>query len=248
MLRRSDNILSNALLGTGDHGRQRLSGLRWLVRAAILVAAVFVCRQHSAWGQEKSAPAGKAVEVLFSAEEFDKGFDKHWHFHTAENGTARSATWKVQKGQKPDEDVLICLGKPFGYIRTKELYENYEFSLEWKYPQDKDGNSGILIHTSDEDRIWPKSIQVQLHTPTAGSIFPIKPATTANRVDAKGHCKPVNQWNTCVITCRKGTIGVVINGQKSGEVTGCLPSKGAIALQSEGSAIHFRRIQLRKLD
>ena len=39
----------------------------------------------------------------------------------------------------------------------------------------------------------------------------------------------------------------MINGIKLGEVTGCDPSKGAIALQSEGSEIHFRNLVVEEL-
>lgn len=53
---------------------------------------------------------------------------------------------------------------------------------------------------------------------------------------------PVGKWHQCVLTCRSGNISVMINGAKLGEVTGCDPSKGAIALQSEGSEIHFRKL------
>jgi hypothetical protein len=44
-----------------------------------------------------------------------------------------------------------------------------------------------------------------------------------------------------------GKLSVVINGKKAGEVTGCMPRKGAIALQSEGAEIHFRNVWVREM-
>jgi hypothetical protein len=133
-------------------------------------------------------------------------------------------------------------------LRTKaDDYENYELGLEWKYPSAENGNSGILVHTTDADRIWPKSIQVQLHRPVAGSIFPNEGAASDNTQMVRDLSRPVNQWNTCVVRCIDGRVSAVVNGQPVGKVTGCVPRKGSIALQSEGAEIHFRKMWLKRI-
>ena len=181
-------------------------------------------------------------------------FAKRWFFFSAEKDAKRNDTWTLKNGQNKGNIILVCDGTPFGYLRTITAYENFEFGFEWNFPKDENGNSGILIHTnasgpkkSEGDKVWPKSIQVQLHRPKAGSIFKIAGAMTDNKVDVMGLSKPVNQWNRGLITCKDGKISVVINGKKAGEVTGCMPKKGTIALQSEGSVIHFRNIWVKKL-
>lgn len=179
---------------------------------------------------------------LFQADTFPTG----WKYFSAENGSKLQDVWQTVKSADGD-DVLICRGKPFGYIRTQKLHRDFEFRIEWMYPKDANGNSGVLIHTGKEDKIWPNSIQVQLHGPTAGSIFPSGETKTDNKLMVRDLSKPVGQWNTCVITSKAGTISVVINGKKSGEVSGCLPKSGSISLQSEGSEIHFRRVMLKPL-
>ena len=139
------------------------------------------------------------------------------------------------------------MGKPFGYIRTAAEYDNYEFGLQWRYVDDPNSNSGILLHTSKEkDRIWPKSIQIQLHRPKAGSVFPTSEAQADNRLDVKDLELPLMEWNTCVVASLDGKISLTINDKKIGEVTGCVPSKGAIALQSEGAEIHFQKLWIRR--
>ena len=143
--------------------------------------------------------------------------------------------------------MLICRGKPFGYIRTKKTYKNYELRLEWRYPKDPNSNSGVLVHTGKEDKIWPNAIQVQLHGPTAGSIFPSGDSKSENKLMVRDLSKPAGQWNTCLITAKDGRVTVVINGKKSGEVTGCKPSMGSILLQSEGAEVHFRKLILKPL-
>lgn len=169
-----------------------------------------------------------------------------WVFFSAER-SAREATWRVEKGATPNETELVCLGLPYGYLRSVEEYEDFDFGLEWRYPKDPNGNSGLLIHTVGEDKIWPKSVQVQLHAPAAGSIFPTGGAMTDNTGSAMGLSRPVNEWNTCVVSCRQGKVTAEINGSKVGEVTGCLPSRGRLCLQSEGAEVHFRRIWIRPL-
>jgi hypothetical protein len=187
---------------------------------------------------------GETLEYPFNPKDFPKG----WKFVSAEPGSDIHATWHVVgKDQDPKEAELICSGKPDGYIRTEAAHENFELSLEWKFPTDSNGNSGILIHAADNDMLWPTSFQVQLHRPTAGSVFPHDGAKSENSLMEKDLSRPVNEWNQCAITCERGKIAVVMNGKKVGVVTGCMPHKGYIALQSEGSLVHFRKICIKPL-
>lgn len=207
----------------------------WRVVAALTIFCCFDGRLDSG--------VAKPPVSLFKASLFPAG----WSLFSAENGTKLADVWRAVKGENGNDDVLICRGKPFGYLRTKKLYDNFELRLEWKYPKDPNGNSGVLIFTGKEDKIWPNAIQIQLHGPTAGSIFPSADAESDNKAMVRDLSKPVGQWNTCVITAKAGRVSVVINGKKVGEVTGCKPSLGSIALQSEGSEVHFRRIMLKPL-
>lgn len=215
-------------------GRLRPALVRWSILWTLLVSCGFV---------RAGMPTGE-MQPLFDAETFPKG----WSFYSAEKEARLQDTWKVIASRENEPPVLVCLGKPFGYIRTTKEYENFQFGLEWKYLKDPNGNSGVLLHTNGEDTIWPKSIQIQLHRPTAGSIFPSPGARTENTLEVKDVQLAVDQWHKCVITSRDGRISVSINGNKVGEVTGCEPRKGSIALQSEGSRIHFRNVWVREIN
>jgi hypothetical protein len=195
------------------------------------------------WAGLSQDSESDAVEYPFSAKDFPKG----WVATSADPKADVAATWHLQPDPAPRENVLICTGKPDGYLRTEKAYENFELGLEWKYASDPNGNSGILLFVTDKDLIWPKSLQIQLHRPTAGSVIPHGGAKAANMLTAKDLSKPLPEWNSCHITCDRGKITVVLNGQKVGEVTGCMPSRGAIGLQSEGSEIHFRRLWIKPL-
>ena len=199
--------------------------------------------QGAAQAAGKNADAaGKDRTPLFIAKEFPRG----WHYHPAEGGVALEDTWKVGEDAGVAEPFLRCLGKPYGYLRTKEVYDNYEFGLKWRYPSDPNGNSGILLHTSGKDQIWPASVQIQLHRPKVGHVFATSGAKADNRLEVKVELRDLNVWNECLVECRDGRISVTINKKKVGEVTGCTPAKGMIGLQSEGSEIHFGSIWIRK--
>jgi len=204
----------------------------------LFVLAFVVCMAPRADSGQLDGP-----KSLFEAKTFPAG----WSFFSAEKETKLQDVWQAVKATNGGDDVLVCRGKPFGYIRTQKLHSDFEFRLEWKYPKDANGNSGVLIHTGKEDKIWPSAIQVQLHGPTAGSIFPSGDAKCDSKLMARDLSKPAGQWNTLVITSKAGRVAVVINGKKAGEVTGCRPNSGSIALQSEGTEVHFRRVMLKVL-
>jgi hypothetical protein len=195
------------------------------------------------WMGQAQDSEPEPVEYPLSAKDFAKG----WVLTSSDPKVDFATTWQLHADPDPKECVLVCTGKPDGYIRTEKSYENFELGLEWKYSDDPNGNSGILLYVTEKDMIWPKSLQIQLHRPAAGSVLPHGGAKTDNTLTAKDLSKPLSEWNRCLITCDRGKITVVMNGNKVGEVTGCVPSKGAIGLQSEGSEIHFRHMWVKPL-
>jgi len=159
---------------------------------------------------------------------------------------ARKSWTSIEPDANGVPTVLRCTGQPTGYLRTRQVYGDFRFSFQWRYPSNINGNSGVLIHTTGPDRIWPKSIQVQLHAPKAGSILTHGGATTNNTVNVSNRIKDPRKWNACVITCRTGQLNIEINGKSIGRVTGCTPRSGQVALQSEGSEVHFRNIRIER--
>jgi hypothetical protein len=169
-------------------------------------------------------------------------------------------TWSVKDG------VLVCTGKPNGYIATEKGYENYTLRLKWRYPTGTEKpNSGVLLHVTGEDRVWPNCVEAQLkggfagdfwlNADKAGVLPTIKhdrkdPADKTDRhylrVEAKDAEKPLGEWNAMEITCQGGDIAVAVNGKVVNTATGCSLTKGRIALQSEGSPVEFKDIEMKK--
>jgi len=225
---------------------QQLAGI-------VIVAFVAIAIKQTHGVVQEAVPATEAPQTSPSKETDAKDllageFTTNWKQFSSDSQTDAANVWKIMQELPDAERILICTGAPKGFAFTSADYSDFELSLEWRYPEDPSGNSGILIYTQNEPRIWPTAIQIQLHQPKAGSIFPSGDAITDNTLDsAPDLARPVKTWNTCRIVSRSGRIAVEINGKRVGEVTGAKPAVGRIALQSEGSIVHFRKIRLKDL-
>lgn len=178
----------------------------------------------------------------------------NWKPYLESSDVDPTAVWSVQDG------VLRCEGKPSGYIRTIEEYSNYKLHVEWRWA-DVPSNSGILLHTSGEDKLWPLCVEAQLMHENAGDLVTIQHASaiTVNgerytptgdkfyKIIPKQNDSTENlpgQWNSYDIVCKDNTIQLTVNGVLQNTATESTLVAGAICLQSEGSPIEFRNIKL----
>lgn len=168
------------------------------------------------------------------------------------DGAATEDVWRVEDG------ILICKGSPAGYLYTQREFKNFVLSLQWRFnPVTKQaGNSGVLMRMTGEHKVWPRSIEAQLHSGNAGDFwliggYPAKgnESRTRGRNIRKtvGNENPVGEWNQYEITVRGGQVILRVNDQVLNEVTGAEVVPGKICLQSEGVEIQFRNIRLRPL-
>lgn len=164
--------------------------------------------------------------------------------------------------------ILVSLGTPGGHLITDKEFENYRVQVEYRFPSAA-GNSGVLVHTSTPRalyKMFPKSIEVQLEHGNAGDFWCIvqdiavpdmekrrgpkeqwgttegKQRRIINLTDDSE--KPIGEWNTMVIECVKDTIKVWENGDVVNYGYHATAQKGKIALQSEGSEVEFRKLEL----
>lgn len=179
-----------------------------------------------------------------------------WTFYLNDENAKLADVWSVVDG------TIVCLGKPPGYLRTLDDYENYELTLEWRWkPGTKGGNSGVLVHASTpgELGVWPKSIEAQLAAGNAGDIWVIGETIEIDnpqgRILGRRHLNltddsenPPGEWNRYKITCRGDDLSIEVNGHLVNRAHHLSATKGAICLQSEGAEVHFRNLRLRRLD
>lgn len=197
--------------------------------------------------EETTAPAAEKEDALWSEPQdlLEGELAAHWKHFSSVDATQLSDVWKRKVHDDKSKTELICTGTPRGYLYTHQQYTEFDFSFEWRYDSDPNGNSGVLVFTQHDQRLWPTSIQIQLHQPEAGSVFPSGVAEADGPYKQEGLANAVGEWNQCQIVSRSGRVLVHINGDKAAEVKDCKPASGRIAIQSEGSEVHFRRLMIR---
>ncbi len=162
----------------------------------------------------------------------------------------------VTKTFSVKDGVLICTGRPFGYLYTENAYKNYHLRFDWRYPRpaglvnedDFDGNTGVFIYAAPGSTPWPTSIKVHGVNREHGKMLGVGGVTVEQAFDPVALKKarlPVGEWNTTEIVCKDGSITVKVNGVEvnKGKTD---RAQGAIALQSERSQVEFRSIAIKE--
>ncbi len=131
------------------------------------------------------------------------------------------------------------------------------------------GNCGVLIHTSTPrilNNMFPQSLEVQMKSGDAGDFWCImEDITVPDMVARRGpeetwgvtkdknrrvmnltdnSEKPIGEWNTMVVECVGNEIKVWMNNDMINQGYNCTASKGQIALQSEGSQVEFKSVEI----
>ncbi len=197
----------------------------------------------AATGAASQATPARRGDMLFNGKDLTG-----WTvFSSSDPGAA--PVWSVKDG------VLVCAGNPAGYIKTEDSYADFVLTLEWRWnPETKEGgNSGVLLRVNGEDKVWPRSVEAQLQSGSAGDFWNIGEmamVTDAARLNGRNTKKiaaaekPVGEWNRYVISCIGDTITLKVNGVLVNEAMDVERIAGPIALQSEGTEIHFRNIAI----
>jgi hypothetical protein len=201
--------------------------------------------------QEQAKPSGKAIP-LFNGKDFT-GWKK---FVDPKSKADPDKIFTVRDG------IIVVDGSVNGYLITEKEYGDYVLTLEWRWGEKvhRGRNSGVFVHVSGPDQIWPKGVEAQLMADHAGDFWLVggfKLQVDPKRQDPKipRHYfrmkdnveKPIGEWNRYEITCDGPKIRLVINGQLVNEGTDAEATRGKILLQSEGAEIHFRNIYLTPL-
>jgi hypothetical protein len=230
----------------GDQAMRHVTDKLFSLCVPVIVLLVLTgCQTISGNGKQKNKV------MLFNGQDL-----AGWKVYIPDEGVDQNDVWSVKDG------VIYCSGVPNGYMRTVEEYGNYKLHLEWRWVA-KPANSGVLIHATGPDQLWPKCIECQLMAGSAGDMVLMNgtgitidgqdkqnPNERFVIIAKKQHSteKPAGQWNSYDIVCRADTISAYVNGVLQNEGTNATRTSGWIALQSEGGPIEFRNIYLEMLD
>lgn len=177
-------------------------------------------------------------------------------------------------GDKPfviRDGYLVSLGKPGGHLVTDRTFNDYKLEVEYRFPKNA-GNCGVLVHCSTPRSLYgmfPKSLEVQMQSGDAGDFWCIGEDISVPNMEARrgpkenwgtdgnkarriqnltdDSEKPLGEWNRMTIECKGDGIKVWVNGTLVNEGMKCTVTKGQIALQSEGTEVEFRKIELTPL-
>ena len=215
--------------------------LHRLTLTAALLASAFV-----------NAFAADAITPTAKTELFIGKDTVGWVVHPAETS---KETWSIKDG------ILACTGKPSGFLRTERSYKQYRFTVEWRFT--KTGNTGVVVHMTPPDAVWPKSIECQGMHKNQGDFYFWNGATLTGGTELKDKKsgkvrgyrlgkqsdaeKPAGEWNTFTTVCDGNTVTILVNGKEVNKATGTNLSEGFIGLQVEGGAFEVKRCTLEPL-
>jgi len=189
---------------------------------------------------------------LFNGENLD-----NWTVFVSDETPAESVFW-VEDG------VINTSGVPHAYIKTTKAYENYKLHLEWRWVA-KAKNSGVLLHVTGEDMIWPNCIEAQLMAGNAGDFvligkgagFTIQDSVRIIKAEEKRYAvfpklsdsseNEAGEWNAYDITVDGDKIKLKVNDILQNKAKETSKTKGHIAIQSEGGPMQFRNIRIVEL-
>jgi hypothetical protein len=157
------------------------------------------------------------------------------------------------------------------------MYENFVLDLEWKHIPPKPGevgNSGVFVWADALPAIgsqFTRAIEVQVlvnlewkdkktgqATATSqGDLFSIwgakcvpdrpHPLGWARCIPSENRAKGEGEWNHYRVEAKDGVIKLAVNGKVVSGVSKCVPRKGYLALEAEGSECHFRNLKIKEL-
>lgn len=172
-------------------------------------------------------------------------------------------SWKtrkpLEKGGWSAEGGELRLGKGGGDVYTKDAYEDFELTLEYK----STGNSGIFIRVDPDVKgaTWTAAPEMQIDKKGGGYLYGLY------QVQGKNPAKE-SDWNVVLIRMQGGKGTHHLNGVKLYEYTigsddwnervkkskfqkyadvFAKKAKGHVGLQDHGASVSFRNLMIREL-
>lgn len=240
----------------GAMGKRAVIHGNFTIQQAVQIA-------HALNGTDRFVPAEDAIVELGSFTSLFNGKDlTGWT-----NVNTANDTWFVNDG------LLVCKGMPIGVMRSNKQYENFVLHIEWRH-MNPGGNSGVFVWSEGSvpsGKQLPKGMEVQMleldwvnQHPRGGSPNHVgyvsgelfgagglnaTPDIPRGRrsMSRELRCNGAGQWNTYDVVCVDGTVKLSVNGVFVNSIRDSEVRRGYLCLESEGSEIHFRNIQILEL-
>jgi hypothetical protein len=184
-----------------------------------------------------------------------------------------------------EDGVVHVSGVTHGYFITKQSFRHYRLHAEFRWGEGTFGaragkarDSGILYHVQAPDKVWPRSVELQIQEGATGDFWMTDGAAVTGsdgtRVtgppggarpiprfgkgpwqNVAGYRDPVNEverprgeWNTVELVVSGNAVSHYVNGKLVNRGTDPFPAEGKILFQSEGAEVFFRNITFSPLE
>lgn len=171
------------------------------------------------------------------------------------------------------DGMIIDTGLPIGVIRSEKMYENFILEFDWRHMK-SGGNSGCFAWSDGLPHVggpFPRGIEVQVLDPgfaathkgenewftCNGDLFPVQGATMTpfGRISKTGarsfpiedRTKPSPAWNHYHLVANGGELRLSVNGKEVTVGKDCVPRRGYLSLEAEGSEAHFKNLRIKEL-
>lgn len=145
------------------------------LRYGILLAAIALSQTSVRFMSAADLKNGAAAIHLFNGADLE-GFDTFLE--------TKGLNHDPEKVFQVHDGMVHISGSEYGYIITKEEYENYYLRAEFKWGEathpprkGQARDSGILFHVVGPNRIWPTSIEYQMIEGGTGDIILVGEST-----------------------------------------------------------------------
>lgn len=136
--------------------------------------------------------------------------------------------WTVENGAKVEvQDGMLLLKDGNGWLRSNQVYGDFQLHLEWKALMAEKYDAGVYIRTQAGGTPFPKkSYQCNMLQGKEGNIGSLKGAESSGLVRS-------GDWNSFDITVVGEQVTMVINGLHAYSVGGIKDPAGHVGLQVE---------------
>jgi hypothetical protein len=172
---------------------------------------------------------------------------------------------------KVRDGVIHVSGEKFGYISTEKEYENFRFSVDFRWGQKKwpprenaVRDAGLLYHVQGADMVWANCLELQIQEGDTGDLWLIPGAGNAPSVEVLGATlggnknytrgvkwreleRPHGEWNTVTVVARGDRFEHWVNGKVNLVGRKASQTRGRIQLQSEGAEVQYRNAVIEML-
>ncbi|MFH5803103.1 DUF1080 domain-containing protein [Alienimonas sp. DA493] len=155
----------------------------------------------------------------------------------------------------PTDDGVILDGRGY-FASTAEYGPGFTVSYEYRFPEaDPLGteevpgeNTGCLLFVGEEDKVWPRCLEVQGRWDDTAQIKSnardVTVESTLDEAARDAARKPPGEWNRVEVVSEGGALTVTLNGQQVSTSEPTELTEGRIGFQAEGYPVEFRAVTI----